>query len=152
MSFSDNAPGGEKASTIALCNSESPEGGYLATRTLAMPKDENMHRDIFGGFIMSQMDLAAAIAAARHSGTRVVTVAVDRLIFKKPVHMGDTVSCYTWIKSVGRTSMNVRVLVISKDGLSGKKEQTVAEVTEGVFTMVAIDENGKKVRVPPLTE
>ena len=116
-----------------------------------MPKDENMHRDIFGGFIMSQMDLAPAIAAARHSGTRVVTIAVDKLVFKKPVHMGDTVSCYTWIKSVGRTSMNVRVLVVSKDGLSGVEGgPTVAEVTEGMFTMVAIDDNGKPVRVPPI--
>ena len=115
-----------------------------------MPKDENMHRDIFGGFIMSQMDLAAAIAAARHSKTRVVTVAVDKLVFKKPVHMGDTVSCYTWIKSVGRTSMNVRVLVISKNGLSGG--DTVEHVTEGMFTMVAINENGKAVRVPPLVD
>lgn len=138
------------ASDLANLPSESPCGGYLAIRTLAMPRDENMHRDIFGGFIMSQMDLAAAIAAARHSKTRVVTVAVDKLVFKKPVHMGDTVSCYTWIKSVGRTSMNVRVLVISKNGLSGG--DTVEHVTEGMFTMVAIDENGKAVRVPPLED
>ena len=61
--------------------------------------------DIFGGFLMAEMDLAAAIASRRHCKSRVVTVAVDGLVFKKPVHTGDTISCYTWIKSVGRTSM-----------------------------------------------
>eukprot|EP00518_Triparma_eleuthera_P000446 CAMPEP_0182454886 /NCGR_PEP_ID=MMETSP1319-20130603/1315_1 /TAXON_ID=172717 /ORGANISM="Bolidomonas pacifica, Strain RCC208" /LENGTH=112 /DNA_ID=CAMNT_0024652915 /DNA_START=382 /DNA_END=720 /DNA_ORIENTATION=+ len=111
-----------------------------------MPKDENMHRDIFGGFIMSQMDVAAAIAAARHSNSRVVTVAVDKLTFLKPVHTGDTVSCYTWIKSVGRSSMNVRVLVVTKCGMRGEPVQ----VTEGMFTMVAVDKDGKSIRVPPL--
>ena len=75
---------------------------------------------------------------------------MDNLVFKKPVHVGDTVSCYTWIKSVGRTSMNVRVLVISKDGLSGNPLKTVTEVTDGTFTMVAIDDAGNKVRVPAL--
>jgi acyl-CoA thioesterase YciA len=139
------------ASTIAKVGSDSPAGGYLAIRQLAMPADANMHTDIFGGWIMSQMDLAAAIAAGRHSGTKVVTVAVDNLVFKRPVHVGDTVSCYTWIKSVGRTSMNVRVLVIAKDGLSGRSGGPfVSEVTEGVFTMVAIDGKGGKARVPPL--
>ena len=111
-----------------------------------MPKDENMHRDIFGGFIMSQMDVAAAIAAARHSNSRVVTVAVDKLTFSKPVHTGDTVSCYTWIKSVGKSSMNVRVLVVTKCDMRGEPVQ----VTEGMFTMVAIDGEGKPIRVPPL--
>ena len=105
-----------------------------------------MHRDIFGGFLMSEMDLAAAIAAGRYSNARVVTVAVDKLVFKRPVKTGNTVSCYTWIQSVGRTSMNVRVLVVCKDIMGGN----VHEVTEGVFTMVAIDENGKPVAVPPI--
>ena len=166
----------QTATEVANIASESPLNGYLATRTLAMPKDENMHvsgikqrfehqvtakqwhasntanepsfqRDIFGGFIMSQMDAAAAIAAERHSKARVVTVAVDKLQFLQPVHTGDTISCYTWIKSVGRTSMNVRVLVVVK---SVRPKPEVRHVTEGTFTMVATDENGKPTRVPPL--
>jgi acyl-CoA thioesterase YciA len=137
---------------VAKSKSESPtNGGYLASRQLAMPRDANMHNDIFGGWIMSQMDLAAAIAAGRHSKSKVVTVAVDNLVFKQPVHVGDTVSCFTWIKSVGRTSMNVRVVVVAKEELSGCDDRgKVREVTEGVFTMVAVDGKGNKVRVPPL--
>ena len=109
--------------------------------------------DIFGGFLMAEMDLAAAIASRRHCKSRVVTVAVDGLVFKKPVHTGDTISCYTWIKSVGRTSMNVRVLVVSKRmGTVVWEEDVIDEVTEGVFTMVAKDENGKPTRVPPLPQ
>lgn len=128
---------------LGLANSS---GGYLATRTIAMPKDENMHGDIFGGFLMAEMDLAAAIAAGRHAKSRVVTVAVDKLVFKKAVKTGNTVSCYTWIKSVGRTSMVVKVLVICKDNVTG----TVHEVTEGIFTMVSIDEHGKPLKVPAI--
>ena len=80
-----------------------------------------------------------------------MTVAVDRLVFKRPVYTGDTISCYTWIKSVGRSSMNVRVLVVSKR-MSGKvgEADDIEEVTEGVFTMVAKDEDGSSMKVPPL--
>jgi acyl-CoA thioesterase YciA len=118
--------------------------GYLASRTIAMPANRNMNGDIFGGWIMSEMDLAAAIAGSRHSNSRVVTVAVDQIIFKAPVKVGDTISCYTWITKVGRTSMQVRILVVCKD-LGGR---TTHEVTEGFFTMVAIDEDGKPNVIP----
>ena len=95
---------------------------------------------------MAEMDLAAAIAAGRHARSRVVTVAVDKLVFKKAVKTGNTVSCYTWIKSVGRSSMVIRVLVICKDLIGG----SVHEVTEALFTMVSIDEHGKPMRVAPV--
>ena len=108
-----------------------------------MPANCNMHGDIFGGWIMAEMDLAAAIAAGRYSSCRVVTVAVDKLVFKAPVKVGDTISCYTWVKEVGRTSMSIRVLVVCKD-ITGKN---VHEVTEGIYKMVAIDEDGKPMLV-----
>ena len=141
------------ASTMAKVPYEGPPGGYLASRQLALPKETNMHNDIFGGWIMCQMDLASATAASRHSGEKVVTMAVDNLVFKKPVHVGDTLSCYTWIQSVGRTSMKVLVKVIATDLVMGTKGgPSSCLVTEGVFTMVAIDGKGGTVEVPGLDQ
>ena len=139
-----------KFSALSTCDVQYP-GAYLAVRSMTLPKDENFMGDIFGGYILSEMDIAAAIAARRHCKARVVTVAVDRLVFKKPVHTGDTISCYTWIKSVGRTSMNVRVLVVSKRMSDRVGDPDILdEVTEGTFTMVAKDESNKSTVVPPL--
>ena len=135
---------------LSACDVQYP-GAYLAVRNMTLPKDENFMGDIFGGYILSEMDIAAAICARRHCKSRVVTVAVDRLVFKRPVYTGDTISCYTWIKSVGRSSMNIRVLVVSKRMSKHVGESDVIEeVTEGLFTMVAKDEDGNTMRVPPL--
>ena len=117
------------------------------TRVLAMPTDTNAAGDIFGGWIMSQVDIAASIAAHRHSGTRTVTVAVNSFLFKKPVYVGDLISCYASIKKVGNTSITVFVEVYAE---RSRLQIEVVKVTEATLTFVAIDENGKPQTVRPL--
>src|SRR5688572_15293735 len=83
--------------------------GDLAIRTLAMPKDTNANGDIFGGWLLAQMDIAGATVAIARAGGRVVTIAVDGMVFHKPVFVGDGLSCYGTIERVGRTSIRVKV-------------------------------------------
>jgi acyl-CoA thioesterase YciA len=108
-------------------------------RAIAMPADANPSGDIFGGWLMSQMDLAAANAASRRSRGRCVTVAVDGMVFHEPVFIGDEVSLYCMITKVGRTSMTVRVEAWRRS----RTGDTRSKVTEGTFTFVAVDENRK---------
>jgi acyl-CoA thioesterase YciA len=108
-------------------------------RAIAMPADANPSGDIFGGWLMSQMDLAAANAAGRRSRGRCVTVAVDGMVFHEPVFIGDEVSLYCMISRVGRTSMTVRVEAWRRS----RTGDTRSKVTEGTFTFVAVDENRK---------
>jgi acyl-CoA thioesterase YciA len=108
-------------------------------RAIAMPADANPSGDIFGGWLMSQMDLAAANAASRRSRGRCVTVAVDGMVFHEPVFIGDEVSLYCMISRVGRTSMTVRVEAWRRS----RTGDTRSKVTEGTFTFVAVDENRK---------
>jgi acyl-CoA thioesterase YciA len=117
-------------------------------RAIAMPADANPSGDIFGGWLMSQMDLAAANAASRRSRGRCVTVAVDGMVFHEPVFIGDEVSLYCMITRVGRTSMTVRVEAWRRSRTS----DTRSKVTEGTFTFVAVDENRKPRPVPPEPE
>lgn len=112
--------------------------GELAIQTLAMPMDTNAHEDIFGGWLVSQMDLAAGILAKQHSRGRAATIAIDSMSFLKPVHVGDVVSCYVELQRVGRTSMIINVEVWKEVIDTGKK----IKVTEGIFTFVAIDKQG----------
>src|SRR5215217_2571962 len=114
-------------------------------RTIAMPSDTNPAGDIFGGWLMAQMDLAAGNAAARRARGRCVTVAVDGMVFHTPVHVGDEVSVYADLISTGRTSMKLRVEAWrrSRDG----DEQI--KVTEAEFTLVAIDSGGRPRPLPP---
>src|SRR3981081_2701454 len=91
-------------------NSTEPKG-ELASRTLAMPADSNPRGDIFGGWIMSLMDSAGKMSATPHAGGRVVTVAVSNIAFLQPVHVGDTVCCYTDVKRLGRTPITLDVEV-----------------------------------------
>jgi acyl-CoA thioesterase YciA len=114
-------------------------------RAIAMPADANPSGDIFGGWLMSQMDLAAANAASRRSRGRCVTVAVDGMVFHEPVFIGDEVSLYCMITRVGRTSMTVRVEAWRRSRTSDAR----SKVTEGTFTFVAVDENRKPRPVPP---
>ena len=114
-------------------------------RAIAMPADANPSGDIFGGWLMSQMDLAAANAASRRSRGRCVTVAVDGMVFHEPVFIGDEVSLYCMISRVGRTSMTVRVEAWRRS----RTGDTRSKVTEGTFTFVAVDENRKPRPVPP---
>ena len=112
--------------------------GEPAIRTVAMPADTNPNGDIFGGWLMAQMDTAGAVAAVRRSKGRVATVAVAGMNFHKPVLVGDIVSCYAEIVKVGRTSMTVTVETWI-DRRSGESY----EVTEGTFVYVALDDQGR---------
>ena len=114
-------------------------------RTIAMPSDTNPAGDIFGGWLMSQMDLAAGNAAARRARGRCATVAVDGMTFHSPVHVGDDISVCAELLSVGRTSMKFKVEAWrrSRDGDESVK------VTEASFTFVAIDSGSRPRPVPP---
>jgi acyl-CoA thioesterase YciA len=117
--------------------------GELAIQTLAMPSDTNPNGDVFGGWVVSQMDLAAGILAKKHSKGRAATVAIDSMSFLLPVHVGDVVSCYVDLEHQGNTSMIIKVEVWTEVVATGVHSQ----VTEGTFTFVAIDEQGKPRRV-----
>jgi acyl-CoA thioesterase YciA len=119
-------------------NSTEPKG-ELASRTLAMPADCNPKGDIFGGWIMALMDSAGKMSATPHAGGRVVTVSVSNITFLQPVHVGDTVCCYTEVTRTGRTSitLDVEVWVLRQ----GQGERV--KVTEAEFTFVAIGEDGR---------
>lgn len=110
-----------------------------ALRTIAMPADTNPNGDIFGGWILSQMDLAGGTHAFNEAQGRVATVAVTAMKFHKPVNVGDEVSCYCVTESIGRTSVTVRVETWVKRQRLAAEEQ----VTEGVFTFVALDHEGR---------
>lgn len=113
--------------------------GDLALQTIAMPADTNADGDIFGGWLMSQMDLAGGITAGRRAGGRVATVAVTGMAFLTPVAVGAVVSCYTDIIEVGRSSIRVNVEV----WVTGYDDEDPVKVTEGEFVFVAIDDNGR---------
>lgn len=120
--------------------------GKLILRTLAMPSDTNANGDIFGGWIMSQMDLGGAILAKELAKGRVVTVSVDKMIFHMPISVGDVVCCYGTLMHVGRSSMQVKVEVFIKQVYDGTRERF--RVTEALFTYVAVDKEGKPRAVP----
>jgi len=126
-------------------NREPPPTRDPAIRTLAMPADTNPNGDIFGGWLMSHMDVAGATVAIPRVGGRVVTVAVDAMTFLAPVYVGDVVSFYATIARVGRTSIRVTVEAWSKRGRTGAQEK----VTAGCFTYVAIDADRKPRPIDP---
>ena len=113
--------------------------GELVIQTVAMPADTNAHGDIFGGWLVSHMDMGAAIAGRHRAHSRCVTAAIDSLAFIHRVNVGDTVSCYAHVLNVGRTSMQIHVEVWTM-GLVNNQHKKVAH---GVFTFVAIDDQGK---------
>lgn len=119
--------------------------GELTMRLLAMPADANAAGDIFGGWVVSQMDLAAAIRAADRARCRVATVAINTLVFRKPVKIGDTLSVYSTIQKVGRSSITVSLEAWAQR----YQTQDQVKVTEGVFVMVAMNDAGEPVAVPP---
>lgn len=120
-----------------------PEG-ELSLQTVAMPADANWNGDIFGGWLVSQMDLAGAVTARRRARGRVATVAIDGMSFLRPVPIGAVVSCYCTLLEVGRSSMRIQVEV-----WINPHSPDMAKVTEGQFTFVAIDETGRTRPVPP---
>ncbi len=115
--------------------------GTLSIRTLAMPADTNPDGDIFGGWLMSQMDIAGGIAAHARARGRVVTVGVEAMTFHCPVKVGDVVCCYTDIIKVGRTSMKIAVEVWT---LKARDPSVKTKVTEGLYSYVALDDAGIK--------
>ncbi|HUR56351.1 MAG TPA: acyl-CoA thioester hydrolase YciA [Opitutaceae bacterium] len=113
--------------------------GEVVIRTIAMPADANANGDIFGGWLMSQMDLGGAILARGTAHSRVTTVAIDGMSFLRPVNVGDVVTCYGRLLGVGRTSMKIAV----DAWVQRYADTTMQRVTEGTFTYVAIDDAGK---------
>ena len=111
----------------------------LATRTVAMPADTNPSGDIFGGWVLSQMDIAGSIVASKRTKGRTATVGLEAMSFHKPIKVGDVVSNYARVIRVGRTSITVEVITAVERQLSGK----MIAVTEGLFTYVAVDEKGE---------
>ena len=121
--------------------------GMLVLRTLAMPRDSNPNRDIFGGWILSQMDIGGGLIAKEVARGRVVTVTVDKMTFVRPVRVGDTICVYANVMRIGNSSMDVKLEVWAKDLMEEFEEQRHI-VTEGVFRYVAIDEEGQPRRIP----
>lgn len=122
--------------------SEKPTG-ELSIRTLAMPSDTNVNGDIFGGWVISYMDLAGLSIARKHAKCRVTTVAIDKMVFLSPVHVGDFICCYGKLLKVGRTSLTIHIETFATSELGEERRR----VTEGVFTYVAIDEKGRPIPV-----
>jgi acyl-CoA thioesterase YciA len=121
--------------------------GMLVLRTLAMPRDTNPGGDIFGGWILSQMDIGGGLLAKEVARGRVVTVTVDKMTFVRPVHVGDTVCVYAKVVRIGNSSMDVKLEVWAKDIMEEFEEQRHI-VTEGLFRYVSIDEQGHPRRIP----
>ncbi|MBU2886316.1 acyl-CoA thioesterase [Gilvimarinus agarilyticus] len=119
--------------------------GVLTLQTLSMPADTNPYGDIFGGWLMSQMDIGGAILAQNIARGRVTTVAVGSMVFLRPVPVGATVSVYAEEVEVGRSSIRIMIEVWIKDHRNGE----VAKVTEGEYVYVAIDDNGRTRSVEP---
>ena len=121
--------------------------GELAIRTLAMPRDTTAAGDIFGGWLMSQLDVAGASVAMRRAQGRVVTIAVEGMTFHQPVFVGDVLSVYGVILRTGRTSLRVRLEAWARRGRGTLEDK----VTEGEFTYVAVDDQRRPRPVPPPT-
>lgn len=119
--------------------SNHPEG-VLSLQNIAMPADTNWSGDVFGGWIVSQMDLAGAIHVERLSKGRCATIAINEMTFLVPVKVGNVISCYTKILKVGNTSVQVQIEVWN----SHDNSRDPIRVTQGVFTFVAVDVNGNK--------
>ena len=118
--------------------------GTLTIRTLAMPSDTNPSGDIFGGWVLSQMDIAGAIAAIERAKGRVVTVAVEAMTFISPVKVGDILCVYTSIERVGNTSITIAMEAWARRNRLADR----VKVTEGRFVYVALDEHGQKRVIP----
>src|SRR5450755_490356 len=122
-----------------------PNDRQLVMRTMPMPADSNANGDIFGGWIMAQVDLAGAVLPARIAKGRIVTVAVNQFIFKQPVSIGDLLSFYAKVERIGRTSVTVNVEVYAERNPANLH---VVKVTEANLTYVAIDSNGLPRPIP----
>ena len=118
---------------------ESEPCGDLCTRTLAMPADTNQNGDIFGGWLLSQMDIGGGVFASKLAKSRTVTVAIEAMNFRKPVYVGDLVSVHATLVKIGRTSITVHI----EAWVLRRKEMQSILVTDGNFTYVSIDDHGR---------
>jgi acyl-CoA thioesterase YciA len=128
-----------------------PQGeprGELAIRTLAMPADANPSGDIFGGWVLSQMDIAGGIVARERARGRVATVAITAMTFHLPVYVGDVLCAYVEIEKIGRTSIATWIEAWALRGKSGGPGGGQVRVTAGQFVYVALDESGRPRPVP----
>lgn len=125
-----------------------PAGKIPVLRVMPMPRDLNPSGDVFGGWIMSQVDIAGAVPAHKRSRGRVATIAVNSFLFKQPISVGDMVSFYAEIVRIGKSSITVDVEVYAE---RNPENPVVVKVTEATLTYVAVDANGVKREVPPET-
>ncbi len=140
MSDPSNAPAKPRGANVQL-----PTDQELVLKVIPMPGDCNANGDIFGGWVMANVDLAGAVVPARYAGGRMATVAVNEFVFKHPVRVGDILSFFAKMSRIGRTSMTVKIEVYAERfGTQGE----YAKVTEASLTYVAIDEHGKPREVP----
>ena len=129
--------GGVKFMSGSGAEGDQPSGD-LTLRTLAMPADANPAGDIFGGWVLSQMDIAAGICAAKEAQCRVATVGIEAMSFLKPIYVGDVLCVYSSIKKLGRTSISIALEAwVLRDRLGDR-----VKVTDGTFTFVALDDEG----------
>ena len=119
-------------------NAEAEPQGDLCIRTLAMPADTNQNGDIFGGWLLSQMDLGGGVFASKLAKSRTVTVAIEAMNFRKPVYVGDLVSVHANLVKIGKTSITVHL----EAWVLRRKEMQSILVTDGNFTYVSIDDEG----------
>ncbi len=123
---------------------ETPDIPNATTRTVAMPSDTNPSGDIFGGWVLAQMDIAGAIAASKRAQGKVVTASIDGMSFLKPVHVGDILGVYTSITRTGHSSMDVLIEAWVRRNQIGIREK----VTQATFTFVAVNAEGKPKAIP----
>lgn len=150
MSANPSTPPSETSSTPPAATNRAPSvqlptDQELVLKVIPMPRDCNANGDIFGGWVMAQVDLAGAVVPARYIKGRMVTVAVNEFVFKHPVRVGDILSFFAKLSRIGRTSVTVKVEVFA-ERFGSENEYT--KVTEASITYVAIDEHGRPREVP----
>ncbi|AEK63809.1 MULTISPECIES: acyl-CoA thioesterase [Collimonas] len=128
-------------------NNQLPPDTMPQLRVMPMPSDANVHGDVFGGWIMAQVDIAGSLPATRRANGRVATIAVNSFLFKQPVFVGDLLSFYAEIVKVGNTSITVNVEVYAE---RNRLQTEVVKVTEATLTYVATDAQRKPRQLPPL--
>lgn len=131
--------------TLTSSTVELPTDQVLVLKVIPMPGDCNANGDIFGGWVMAQVDLAGSVLPARYTDGRMATVAVNEFIFKQPVRVGDILSFFSKVVRIGRTSITVKVEVFAE---RYRSQGTYIKVTEASVTYVAIDDNGKPREIP----
>jgi acyl-CoA thioesterase YciA len=132
-------------STLSSAAVQLPTDQELVLKVIPMPADCNANGDIFGGWVMAQVDLAGSVVPARYTKGRMATVAVKEFVFKQPVRVGDILSFFSKVSHIGRTSITVKVEVFAERYLT---QGQYAKVTEATVTYVAIDDHGKPREIP----